>query len=307
MGGDIETLWQRPPVQPKGIFFIAHGCHHQAPDIFSEVGQDGWVFEACRKSYFGRCLGLPEEVRLRRAALQRGYVVMAVSGGVGKQSCWFGKDVERVIEAVRHVKKAEHLQADAPVLASGASSGGSLMGLLALPNQLPNLTCIVPQVADVHTLTWGSMERKIPTLFVEMDIDGFTLDGIDDDLIALRAKGVRAAKIKVHPHEVTPAFLEDCLSPELARRVVEALKKHSVLDNEGYLKEDSRSGAWVKPIQPIIEGRSNDTLVPDESCISEKMNVAWAFHEFTGEFAEDMLDFCEEKGKYASDGSRKNS
>merc|ERR1719464_2052101 len=79
--GHIETLWQVPKGDVKGIFFAAHGCCHQGPDYFNEVEPDGWNFKDCAHTYFGRCLGLPEEVRFRHAVLARGYVLVAVSGG----------------------------------------------------------------------------------------------------------------------------------------------------------------------------------------------------------------------------------
>ncbi|CAE8683095.1 unnamed protein product, partial [Polarella glacialis] len=58
VNGNIETVWQRPSVEPKGLFFIAHGCQHQGTDIFSQVelGED-----ICKNSNSGSCLGLPEE------------------------------------------------------------------------------------------------------------------------------------------------------------------------------------------------------------------------------------------------------
>eukprot|EP00913_Durusdinium_trenchii_P023025 g21620.t1 len=71
--GDVETLWQRPEGPVKGLFFIAHGCNHQAPDVFTEVTETGETFKECASSIFGKCLGLPEEVALRHYALSRGY------------------------------------------------------------------------------------------------------------------------------------------------------------------------------------------------------------------------------------------
>lgn len=300
--GDIETIWQRPLAKhPLGIFFIAHGCNHQAPDLFNEVTQNGWEFKACEKSYFGHCLGLPEEVHMRHAALDRGYIVVAVSGGAGKQSCWAGGDLHRVKAAIEHVREVEGLDKDIPVLATGASSGGALMGALAMPGGLQNLKCIVPQVSGVMDLTWSGATRKIPTLFVYMPRDGMTADMVEDDYLALQARGVRVAKLEVGPRPVTADFLERCLSPELAKKVAEAMRGSGLLDREGLLKQDARGRKWVGVVEPIIKGKSSDTLVPDESCLSERLNVAWAFHEFAAQYATEMLDFCEGNGEYAAE------
>eukprot|EP00419_Tripos_fusus_P009266 CAMPEP_0172663670 /NCGR_PEP_ID=MMETSP1074-20121228/6087_1 /TAXON_ID=2916 /ORGANISM="Ceratium fusus, Strain PA161109" /LENGTH=423 /DNA_ID=CAMNT_0013479705 /DNA_START=59 /DNA_END=1330 /DNA_ORIENTATION=- len=314
--GDIETLWQRPKGNPKGVFFIAHGCMHQATDVFEPEDSSGRVFKECSTSNFGRCLGLPEEVSLRRTALSRGYVVMAVSGGRGKQSCWSSTaDLARVAKAVHHVLKAEKLPEDTPVLASGASSGGAFVSELALPltkpgdsavGGMPHLKCVVTQVSSMGPLSWadGGLDRRIPILFVHMARDGFTWDQVEDDFLILKDQGIRTAKLKVKPHKVDADFLSPCLDKAVAEKAVRSLQRNgTILDEHGFLTQDARSRVWVEPIRMAIQGRSNDTLKADESCISERMNVAWAFHEFTAQFAEEMLDFCEQRGMFAQSSS----
>lgn len=37
----------------------------------------------------------------------------------------------------------------------------------------------------------------------------------------------------------------------------------------------------------------NDSLVADESPLSELLNVAWASHEITSQYGGHILDFCE--------------
>eukprot|EP00929_Paragymnodinium_shiwhaense_P101871 TRINITY_DN65067_c0_g1_i1.p1 TRINITY_DN65067_c0_g1~~TRINITY_DN65067_c0_g1_i1.p1 ORF type:complete len:393 (-),score=58.99 TRINITY_DN65067_c0_g1_i1:159-1217(-) len=293
---DIETVWQRPPGEPKGIFLIAHGCQHQATDIVSDVGPDGWRLQECSRSYFGRCLGLPEEVRLRQAARRRGYVVMAVSS-IGYRRCWdMAKDVDRVKAAVAHVKTAEGLPADAPVLASGASSGGAFMGPLAGVDGLAHLRCIVPQIMGIHE----APNRGVPTLFVHMPKDGRTAVSVARDRKKLKASGVRNDEIEVQPVPVTLDLLRPCLQGDVAEAVLAALASSGVLDDQGFLKDDARHRQWAFPVRKVLSGFPNveDSLQADESCLSELMNVAWAKHEFTAQYAEDMLDFCEELGTY---------
>jgi len=301
--GDIETVWQRPPGEPRGIFFIAHGCKHQATDLFTEIGPDGWRFEACPASNFGRCLGLPEEVRLRQAARARGYVVAAVSGGSGRQSCWHtAADLPRVAAALRRVRAAEGLPETAPVLALGASSGGAFVGRLAGPlagGGLPHLRCIVPQIMSVG----GYPNRGVPALFVHMARDRYTAEEVRADVRELEGAGVRVGEIAVEPMAVTAELLSRCLAESLAHDVATALREHGLVDDRGHLLGDSRARRWVRSVRRALAGRSDDTLAPDESCIAELMNVAWAQHEMTSEYAGEILDFCEEIGGYSRQGT----
>lgn len=299
VAGQIETVWQRPTGdprrEPKGIFFIAHGCMHQATDIFTYEGPDGWKFEACKTSNFGRCLGLPEEVQMRQVARSRGYLVMAVSGGTGRQSCWeLDEDAARVAAAVKYVRKEEGLPDSLPVLAMGASSGGAFMGPLAMPEDrggLPGLQCIVPMIMGLH----GAEIRNVPTLFVHMPKDKFGAIEVANDIERLKQKGIRAEQIQVRQKPVSVPLLSRCLDAAVAKDVLAALKKKDLLDAGGFLKDDSRRGLWVDAAHQAIAGRSSDPVMQDESCLFEVMNLAWAMHEFTSEYAEQMIDFCENK------------
>lgn len=291
--GHIETMWQLPHGTPKGIFFIAHGCQHQGTDVFSDVGPDGWRLEECSSSNFGRCLGLPEEVKLRQAARKRGYVVMSVSGGSGSRSCWHMKrDPSRVARAIRHVVDSEKLPKDIAVLATGASSGGAFMGTLAAPvgldGGLPNLKCIVPQISGT-----SGKNRGVPTLYVHMPRDSRTADLVEEQVRDLREQGVRVSELKVLQKPVTKELLEQCMPAEAAQRSLEALQQAGLLDPEGLLKESSRHRLWVKPLKNAVGDTIADTFAADASCVAELMNVADAVHEFTAEYSEQMLDFCE--------------
>lgn len=290
VNGTIETLWQRPHGTVKGLFFAAHGCCHQAPDYFSEEEPDGWKFEACAETISGSCLGLPEEVRFRRAVLSRGYVFTAVSGGSGNGSCWYFKDLARIKAAVEYVRKEENLEST-PVFATGSSSGGQLMQPLAEDESqggLPDLRCVVPMVSPSDETV-----RGVPTLFVYMSRDSGTSYMVNDQFGDFVVDGIRAGEIEAKPMPLTPAFLGRCISADLGNAVIEALHEADVIDKDGYLKADARKRAWVEPTRRAIAGKSRDTLIPDKSCLSELMNVAWSFHEFTGEYSEEIIDFCE--------------
>ncbi|OLP91706.1 hypothetical protein AK812_SmicGene26563 [Symbiodinium microadriaticum] len=293
--GEVETLWQRPTTEPKGIFFIAHGCQHQATDVFDEVAEDGWKFESCAASNYGKCLGLPEEGILRRYALKRGYVVMAVSGGSGVRSCWYGqRDVTKVGAAVRHIRKVEKLSENLPLLALGASSGGAFVGLLPGVDAsvgLGKLQCIVPEIMDVDS----SINDAVPTLFVHMPRDERTASFVADSVADLTSRGVRVKELRVEPRPLTPAFLQSCLAETDATKLVTALQDHSVLDSKGFLLSDARGREWVPAALEALPN-SLDSFKPDASCLAELMNVAWAKHEFSAQYAKEIFDFCEDEG-----------
>jgi len=295
VNGSIETLWQRPLVEPpKGVVFMAHGCMHQATDFFTQRGPDGWELPGCRESNFGSCLGLPEERVMVREARERGYLVVAVSGGRGVQSCWsMDRDPPRVREAIRHVLAAEGMAADAPVIATGASSGGAFMGALAQSGVLGRqLRCIVPQISSIRLQdNRPSAAIHIPTLFVHMPRDRRTAEGVKGVMAFLRAGGnSRVQELLVEPEPVSANFQRHWPPAETAR-LVAALKTGGLLDQGGYLAQDPRRRGWVA----ALRGHSpeGDSLAADESPIGEALNAAWAMHEFTSRYAAEMLGFCE--------------
>ena len=72
-----EAVWQKPSGAAKGLLFLAHGCNHGAIDFWPRS-------PAC-----AQCIGLPEEVRITRDALQAGWAVVAMSSSDRARSrCW---------------------------------------------------------------------------------------------------------------------------------------------------------------------------------------------------------------------------
>lgn len=112
---------------------MAHGCNHAATDFFP------------RSRRCPKCAGLPEETALAGKALERGYVVVAVSSA-GR--CWGGAAdgarVKRAIDAV--VAKNVDLPGK-PVFAFGASSGGTFVGFLPFVTAVDG---VIAQISSVH-------------------------------------------------------------------------------------------------------------------------------------------------------------
>ena len=79
---DLEVLWELPPA-PMGVLFVAHGCSHSGSDFWPKSGR-------CM-----HCLGLPEEMWVREAALRRGYAVVAVSSHNRETQCWHNTGADK--------------------------------------------------------------------------------------------------------------------------------------------------------------------------------------------------------------------
>eukprot|EP00927_Polykrikos_kofoidii_P008606 TRINITY_DN13587_c0_g1_i1.p1 TRINITY_DN13587_c0_g1~~TRINITY_DN13587_c0_g1_i1.p1 ORF type:complete len:421 (-),score=57.70 TRINITY_DN13587_c0_g1_i1:133-1320(-) len=315
---NIETVWQRPhrgkPV--RAVLFVAHGCQHQGTDIVTEEGKDGWELSACHSTNSGHCLGLPEELRLREVARNRGYLVMASSGGSGSESCWFRGDEAKVVSAISHVYSKERLAKSVPLYALGASSGGGFVGSLArhvtspkaaLPVNFPELKCIIPQIMPIPR-----QANPVPTLFVHMPKDRYTADMVHENIDDIRSKNVPVSEITVHPVPVSEAFFADHpgvqgkISKNAAKDIVDALQLAHLVGKDGYLEEDPRMSSWRSVIEPIFQKHGIvDSLRADHSVFAELMNSLWAQHEFSSAEAPSMLDFCEDPYRWMKqkDGS----
>jgi len=302
--GSIETIWQRPPrdLAIKGIWFLAHGCQHQGTDFFTVEGvRDQYTLEECASSGLGTCLGLPEEVRLKEGLRRRGYIVVAVSGGKGVQSCWYDTDVEKVARAVDHVRKVENIgDANLPVFAFGASSGGSFVG--ELEGKLHGLKCITPMISDVRDP--DPVRTPLPALFLHMPRDKRTAAAVSRNIAARRKRGGVAAEFPVKMQPLTPTFFSSRtvgtsvqVSEEVSRSIVQGLRGANELDAEGYLVSDPRRSHWRDTVEAVLAQHGvapgfDGGLRADMSAISELMNVAYAKHELV-EFSTQLADFCE--------------
>ena len=134
----IELVWQRPRrpegAKPKGIVFLAHGCHHAAVDFLPRLGPVR-ALRGLARGGAGR----------RPSADARGYVVAAVSS---EKACWNTQgDARRVAAALERVRRRNpDLPRGAPVYAFGASSGGAFVAALPF---FADVDGVVAQIAGV--------------------------------------------------------------------------------------------------------------------------------------------------------------
>lgn len=280
--GETEMVWELPATPPRAVFFLAHGCAHSSSDF--------WPPTLSAK----HALGLPEEVRLRKKVVSSGYAALAVSSSDRANSrCWsFEVDGPLVKRALASFFAATSLSTSLPVVAFGASSGGAFV--LQLPQIVPTVAAVVSQIMALPP----SMLPPImpPTLFVHMPRDQRTAAYVTRCVKRLRQGGVVAHEIEVHPQRPTAEFFLqriEGLSPASANALHAALKKGGLLNASGHLRDDPRRSSWRDVVHSTpglgdaLPGPSPngapDSLVGDESAVSEALNVAWAQHEIASD------------------------
>jgi len=274
--GGVELVYQAPE-RPRGVFLVLHGCSHRATDAWP------------RSAGCDDCVGLPIETRVVGAALGRGWAVAAISSKDRHSGCWGRGDRERIAAATKWVR--ERTGAGPATVALGASSGG------AAACYVPGVDASVAQIM-ASPLHMGSAHP--PVRFVHMERDKRRAAMIHHQVAALRAAGVDAGEMVVHPEPLDAAALyrrgdgpggEVLPTPETAEAVVAALRRSGFIDERGYLVEDPRRSNWRDTVREAVPAA--DTLVADASPVSEIMNVAFAQHEFTDAHLEESLDWLE--------------
>ncbi|CAN6250907.1 unnamed protein product [Urochloa humidicola] len=273
-----EVLWQLPPssIPLRAALFAAPGCTIRATDFFD-------ASPGCP-----RCAGLPEERRFTAAALARGYAVLAVSS---RAECWSldasaagageeGSELAAVESIIRWWTTEEHPQlAGLPLVGIGASSGGYFLSALAAKVKF---TSVVIMIAEG---VYGSMAdipaAYPPALFVHMPKDAQRAALVAESMGKLRARRIDVREIRCDDFAVSAELLAKRV-PGITRAVADALvdvlRRKGFVDEKGFLKDDGRSTPWKKAAEEakvLLEGFHLDRHV------TEELNVAYAYHEFT--------------------------
>eukprot|EP00668_Euglena_longa_P029279 GGOE01036625.1.p1 GENE.GGOE01036625.1~~GGOE01036625.1.p1 ORF type:complete len:359 (+),score=68.82 GGOE01036625.1:57-1079(+) len=274
-----EFIWQRPR-NPKAVLFLAHGCSHSATDWWNKS-------RACPK-----CIGLPVEMRIVRAALAAGYVAVAVSSQDRAFSrCWTEDDLEPVKRVIGSVVRKIGAK-DLPVFALGASSGGAFLPMLT---QTMHLSALAVQI--MATSTALLTPQFPPTAFIHMPRDGRTARHVEANVLALNRSGVPAHNWPQPPLRVSARFFSDYVDSiglQLSDRIFKALKDADYLDDRDELKADPRHSGWREVLKSAISELRDVSMAPDESPLSEVMNLAYAAHEITDVYMRETLKFFDE-------------
>jgi hypothetical protein len=201
---EVEVVWQKPPKADR-VLFVAHGCSHGAIDFWPQS-------DACPK-----CIGLPEEQTIVKAALGRRYMVVAISSMDRANSrCWrinfptdpsADDDTFRVTKVMQTLMQREGLSS-APVYALGASSGGAFVPVLA--HQL-QLTGVVMQIMAQQPAVFSLPQSHSfpPVVFVHMERDRRTTYGVEIDREAMKKVGAPSAAVVIKPAAIHEHFFSD--------------------------------------------------------------------------------------------------
>lgn len=296
--GDIIDVKYEMPTRPgvaNGLIFLAHGCSHSAGDFWP------------RSPSCPDCLGLPEEIRIREAALRRGYAVVAISSMDRKSRCWREIDLDRVAHALGFLYRNLTLLQGLPLYGLGASSGGMFVLMLASSQPEPRFTAICSQIMalfpedEMEYRIEHSAGRYPPTLFVHMPRDKMTARAVKESIAVLNKHKIPVKEIQVHPSPLTPSYLSettDELPMEQSKAIFKAFKESKIIDERGFLIHDPRASDWRQVLKPL-PFHDSLRLEPDASPISEELNVLWAGHEIIASTTDETIDWFEQQYKRA--------
>uniref|UniRef100_A0A0A9HQP9 Uncharacterized protein n=1 Tax=Arundo donax TaxID=35708 RepID=A0A0A9HQP9_ARUDO len=120
-----------------------------------------------------------------------------------------------------------------------------------------------------------------PALFVHMPKDAERALEVADSMGKLRAKRVDVREIQCEEFAVSAEFLAERvpgLTRAVADAVVNVLRRKGFVDEKGFLKNDGRSTPWKKAAEEA-------KVLPEgfqlERHVTEELNLAYAYHEFT--------------------------
>jgi len=277
----VEFVYEDLPEgrKVKGLVFLAHGCSHSGTDWWDKS-------ERCPK-----CIGLPEEKRIVARLVEKDYVPLAVSSQdrLGSR-CWQDEDITPVWKAIKIVRERLSLNTE-PLFAFGASSGGTFVSQLGI-NPASGFMVTAPQLL-IEPKPTKARERSSSIYFSYMASYG-TQKMYERAAEQYRKYGYNIKTRFLPPLPVTPTFFSDrieSISTETSKLMVAALREEKLIDESGKLLENPRGSDWRKCLRKFA---GSDSLVADKSPISEVLNVAFAQHEMSSEFVDEMIDFFEE-------------
>lgn len=279
-----KLIFQRPlDSDPKGTVLFFHGCRHSALDFFPK--SDG-----CPD-----CVGLPEELHIVRLTIKHGFSVIAVSSTT--ENCWqtndtaaTGTDYTRV-ETALEISTNERVHiSTTPLFAVGISSGGRFA--TSLTPRFP--IAAVNSIISRSVILVRPNHNPPPHVFTHMHVrDDRTAGLIRSDMEEFKQRAIQAREFLVSPQAVTADFLKMAipgLTEDVSKEIVAALTEKGFLNAEGHVAANPRTSDWRSALETLKE-RMSDSLVADASPLSEELNRAYAGHEITSDFFNDVLNF----------------
>jgi hypothetical protein len=291
----VDVLLERPST-PKGILFVGHGCHHTNTDWWPST-----------PGICPECIGLPEEQAIVKMALTEfELMVVAISSVDRSSKCWGGTDGPRVAKVLttleNEIMASSSDKQNIHVLAFGASSGGSFVGrkLISAMKAIGRpLDGFIAQIAAPDCRKDLPQQKGGPfpiSAYITMNKDEGSDEFVKVIVEDLQRQEYHAKHIRLPPLPLKGTFFHDRIpeySVEKSKAMILALERSSymVVDNDNnYLAFDPRSSQWRDVLREHV-ACPPDCLEPDESPVSEVLNVAWGMHEMTREGVHEAIAF----------------
>lgn len=272
---------------PKGILFLAHGCQHSMTDWWPKSKE-------CK-----RCIGLPEEMAIVDLALQRQLLVVAASSYNRSSKCWSKIDGPKVAELLLKLQ-TEQQHGDTndnnklPLYAFGASSGGNFVSSV-LPQALHEAGggTLAGYVSQIMAVPLKEVTTP-PAVYITMSRDAYSERSAEAICQQLQGKQVPCRQIRLDPLPISQHYFSDrilSITKSTSEQMVIALQQAAFLDDStGMLTDNPRHCNWRAALKNLVRD-NGDSLVADQSPISEVLNVAWGQHEMSRDGVGEALDF----------------
>lgn len=239
----IEYMYDIPDsnIPIKGVYFLAHGCQHQATDWFPKC------------TVCPQCLELPIERTIVTTLLKHGYVALAISSKNKEFRCWARHDIEPVAYVIESLyRKLSIAFHEKPLYFLGASSGGAFVAMLShyliLNDRGFRAAGIVPQIMNIMSNGLMNHVAFPPVAIVHMERDRHTSKNVRDELQVLQAEKIPYKEYAIPPQPLTDDFFSingGRLSANDSMKLVYAFRMQGIIDSERMVKEDPReSDNW---------------------------------------------------------------
>lgn len=237
------------------------------------------------------------------------------SQGVCWDSSWppsDSSDIAAVSAVLPAWRSQQGLSPSLPLAAYGASSGGYFITVLAHTLRLSALVVhIASGVLPAFQKSIQGVGGYPPTLFVHMPKDRHTAAGVKHALAVLRKEGCEAEELMCQEKRITEGFFAQRI-PGLKRKqsgeLYNVLKKEGLIEEDGLMTKDGRQVSWREYVDKQVDG-DKDSQLGDwqkyEDGIEEELNVAYAYHELSAEYAEEQMDWFEGVCRETDDNEKK--
>jgi len=295
----IEYFWQAPWKRPKGILFLAHGCAHSATDFWMPGGLPEEVKIVETALHVFQLAVVAVSSSNRRSKCWNTQV----------DAKRVAKVLHHLIGAPMTNVVGDHppdpdLLRGLPLYAFGASSGGAFVSSDAFAAAIAEeisvmdverggsvskgLSGYVCQIAAPRT----PPPKGVSAVYITMGRDTRTQARVEKITATItqphqhqeeqeQEHSSRVEHISVNPLPITDRFFADRIPYllgdqfELSKQMRSALYDADLIDSDGYLHDDPRQeGEKWRTVLKSFADRIGDSLVPDESPLSEVMNVA---------------------------------